>query len=63
MDAIVRRTMTIGEAANVLGVSKNKAYLAARDGQIPTIRLGKRLLVPLVALERMLADAGRGSAE
>ena len=63
MDAIVRRTMTIGEAAKVLGVSKNKAYLAARDGQIPTIRLGKRLLVPLVALERMLADAGRGSAE
>ena len=63
MDAIVRRTMTIGEAAKVLGVSKNKAYLAARDGQIPTIRLGKRLLVPLVALERMLADAGRGGAE
>ena len=61
MDAIVRRTMTIGEAAKVLGVSKNKAYLAARDGQIPTIRLGKRLLVPLVALERMLADAGRGT--
>ncbi len=48
------RTLTIPEVARTLGISRNKAYEAARDGQIPTIRIGKRLLVPLVALERML---------
>jgi excisionase family DNA binding protein len=51
---IERRTLTITEASEALGVSRNKAYEAARSGEIPTIRIGKRLLVPVVALERML---------
>ena len=49
-----RKTMTIIEAAQVLGVSRNKAYEAARRGEIPTIKIGKRILVPAAALERML---------
>jgi excisionase family DNA binding protein len=53
-DKTVRRTCTIPEAAKSLGICRNKAYEAARRGEIPTIRIGKRLLVPLVALERML---------
>jgi excisionase family DNA binding protein len=52
-----RRTMTIVEAAKVLGVGRNQAYEAARRGEIPTIRIGKRLLVPLAALERLLQEA------
>ena len=47
---IERKTMTIAEASEVLGVSRNKAYEAARRGQIPVIRIGKRLLVPRAAL-------------
>jgi excisionase family DNA binding protein len=39
------------------GVGKNAAYRATRRGEIPTIRIGKRLLVPLAALERMLQGA------
>jgi hypothetical protein len=31
--------------------------LAARRGEIPTIKIGKRILVPLAALERMLQGA------
>jgi excisionase family DNA binding protein len=49
-----RKTLTILEAANALGIGRNAAYEAARRGEIPTIRIGKRLLVPLVALERLL---------
>jgi excisionase family DNA binding protein len=49
-----RRTLTITEASQALGVSRNKAYEAARRGEIPTIKIGKRILVPLAALERML---------
>ena len=49
-----RRTTTITEAAKVLGIGRNQAYEAARRGEIPTIKIGKRLLVPEAALERML---------
>ena len=54
---VERRTITITEAAKALGVSRNKAYEAAKRGEIPTIKLGKRILVPVAALERLLAGA------
>ena len=54
---IERRTVTIEEAARLLGVSRNKAYDAAHRGEIPTIKIGKRLLVPIAALERLLQGA------
>ena len=47
-------TLTIEEAARILGIGRNSAYEGARSGQIPTIRIGKRMLVPRQALERML---------
>jgi excisionase family DNA binding protein len=50
-----RQTLTIREAARALGIGVNQAYEAARRGEIPTIKIGKRLLVPVVALERKLA--------
>jgi excisionase family DNA binding protein len=49
-----KRTYTVPEAAEALGIGRNAAYEAARTGQLPTIRIGKRILVPLVALERLL---------
>jgi excisionase family DNA binding protein len=52
-----RRTLTITETAKALGVSRNKAYEAGRRGEIPTIKIGKRILVPVVALERLLQGA------
>jgi excisionase family DNA binding protein len=57
MDKIERRTCTIDEAAKILGICRNKAYQAARRGEIPTLRIGKRLLVPLAAFERLLQGA------
>jgi excisionase family DNA binding protein len=48
-------TVTVEEAATILGVGRNKAYEAARNGEIPTIRIGKRVLVPRAALKRLLA--------
>ena len=47
-------TMTIEEAAAALNISRGLAYRAARDGRIPTIRIGRRLLVSRRALERLL---------
>ena len=52
-----RRAISINEAAETLGIGISKAYQAAKSGDIPTIRLGKRILVPVAALEKMLAKA------
>jgi excisionase family DNA binding protein len=51
---VERRTISVEEAGRILGVSRGAAYAYARDGSIPTIRLGKRLLVPKAAIEKML---------
>jgi len=53
-EKIQRRTCTVKEAAKQLGISDASAYEAARTGELPTIKFGKRILVPVVALERML---------
>lgn len=51
-----RLTLTIEQTAALLGIGRQLAYEKARTGEIPTIRLGKRLLVPRAALEKMLED-------
>lgn len=53
-EKIQRRTLTIDEAAKELGICKAAAYDAARTGELPTIRVGKRWLVPIVAFNKML---------
>ncbi len=57
---IVARTVTVEQAAKLLGISRNSAYEAVRQGQIPSIRIGKRLVIPVVQLERLL-DKGAGN--
>ena len=47
-------TISVPEAARRLGIGRNQAYEAARNARIPTIRFGRRLVVPLAAFERML---------
>jgi excisionase family DNA binding protein len=43
------------ETGRILGLSKSAVYDAAHTGEIPTIRVGRRILVPTAALRRMLA--------
>ncbi len=50
-----RRVVTLTEAAVILRISRGSAYEAARRREIPTIRIGRRLLVPTAALDRLLA--------
>ena len=53
-----RLTYNVEEAALLLGISRNSAYEAVRKGEIPTIRLGRRILVPVSRLEALLDDGG-----
>jgi len=48
-------TLTVEEAGRLVGIGRSLAYAAAKDGSLPTIRFGKRILVPTAALLRMLA--------
>ncbi len=50
-----RRTLNVDEAAAQLGISRNACYDAIRRGELPHIRLGHRVVIPLAAFERMLA--------
>ena len=53
-DAINSPATTIPIAGKLLGLSRNKAYEAASRGEIPTLRFGKRIVVPTAPLRRML---------
>ncbi len=53
-DPTERATLTVPEVARILGLSRNAGYEAAARGDLPTIRLGRRLLVPTAALRRLL---------
>jgi excisionase family DNA binding protein len=47
-------TLTVEQTGRLLGISRGAAYRAATCGQIPTIRLGRRLLVPTARLHQLL---------
>ena len=47
-------TLTVDETAKCLGIGRNSAYEAVARGEIPVIKVGKRLLVPKAALEKLL---------
>lgn len=49
-------TLTVEEAANLLGIGRQLAYDLVRTGRLPALRLGHRYVVPRAAIMRMLAD-------
>ena len=51
-----RLTLTIEEAAKLLGIGRQLAYDKVKTGEIPVIKIGRRLLVPRRALEKLLEE-------
>jgi len=56
---VERLTVTVEEAAVMLGISRTTAYGCASRNEIPTVRLGRRVVVPTAALMAMLAGDGQ----
>ena len=52
--------LTVEEVAQLLRIGRNTAYECVRQGSIPSVRLGRRILIPRVALERILEGEGNG---
>jgi len=49
-------TLSVEEAAKLLGIGRNLCYDRVKTGEIPVIKIGRRLLVPRSALEKLLAN-------
>ena len=58
-----KKTISVLEASAVLGISKGTAYKAVHSGELPTIKIGRRLLVPIEALNRMLEGSKEDDIE
>jgi excisionase family DNA binding protein len=62
--ATERLTVTVEEAGRLLGIGRGTAYEAVRSGDIPSVRIGRRVLVPRHALLALLGhqkDEGRAA--
>lgn len=51
-----RLTWSVPEAAKILGIGRNLCYDKVRAGEIPVLKIGRRLVIPRAALEKLLAD-------
>jgi excisionase family DNA binding protein len=53
------KTLSVPEAGRkYFNLSRDASYQAAKRGELPTIRIGRLLRVPVVAMERLLETAG-----
>lgn len=62
-DPTTRPTLTVSETAELLRISRASAYEAVHAGTIPSLRIGRRLVVPTAALRRMLSIDGLFESE
>jgi excisionase family DNA binding protein len=53
-----RPTLTVEETARLLGISRGLAFQAVRRGDIPSIRIGRRILIPVARLQALLDGDG-----
>lgn len=51
-----RLALSVVETARLLGIGRNLCYERVRTGEIPSLRIGRRLLVPRAALEKLLGE-------
>ena len=52
-----QHVLTVEEAGQMLRLGRNSMYSAIARNEIPAIRVGRRLLVPRAALDRLLSEA------
>lgn len=50
-----RLALSVDETAKFLGIARSTAFDAIKRGELPVIRIGRRFLVPVPALARMLS--------
>ena len=56
-DQLPRLLVSVNEAARVLGISRSYAYELVAAGILVPVRLGRRVLIPIAAIEELVANA------
>jgi excisionase family DNA binding protein len=59
METSEKLCLNVRDVARLLNLSRNSCYQACLKGEIPCLRIGKRILVPKVGLDRILNEAGK----
>jgi excisionase family DNA binding protein len=54
-----RRTISVAQAATLLGIGRNSVYEGVRKHEIPAIKVGARILIPIAGLEKLLLEGSR----
>ena len=50
------RTLSVEQAARYLGISRSTAYECVRSGSLPSLRFRRRIVIPTVVIDRLLAS-------
>ena len=63
-EVVARSTYTVSEVAILLGISRSSAFDGVHRNEIPSIKIGKRILCPKLAIDRLLKQGQvNGDAE
>jgi excisionase family DNA binding protein len=57
------RTISVEQAGTLVGVSRASAYEAARSGAIPSLKIGRRVVVPVAKLAEILGETPEALAQ
>ena len=58
----MKPTYTVRELQEILGLSRNSVYEAIRRKDIPSLKIGRRIIVPALAIQQLLENAGQKEA-
>ena len=50
-------TLSVEEAARILGIGRSLAFEMVRQNKIASLRFGRRIVIPVKALEKLIEDA------
>ena len=51
--------LSVNECAKMLKLSRGSTYQGCLTGEIPHIKIGRRILIPRVAIQKLLENAGK----
>ena len=52
--SLERRTFTVEEAAEILGISRSTAYECVKSGELPSLRFRRRVVIPAHVIDELV---------
>ncbi len=58
-----QKCLSVAETARLLGICESKVYRLVREGSLPHLRIGRRLIIPTTALQEWIGAQVRGGEQ